>query len=209
MSRPSRCGRSRSRGRARWSVSPVRASTALLYTMDPDFRELFKVKANFDMRIDRTRSTRRDYAGPDRRRHPARRPAAGRPQRRRPRGRGGHAPGRRPQQALDPVWRRSRTSCARRPTGRVRRTPTVITEEHISHAIASRYERVNLIERNIREAMRERDHRGRHRGRGRRSGQRPLRHRPRRHGLRPAVAHHRDGRRRARRASSTCSARRT
>jgi lon-related putative ATP-dependent protease len=33
-----------------------------LYTMDPDFRELFKVKANFDMRIDRTPEHENDYA---------------------------------------------------------------------------------------------------------------------------------------------------
>ncbi len=34
-----------------------------LYTMDPDFRELFKVKANFDMRIDRTPQHELEYAG--------------------------------------------------------------------------------------------------------------------------------------------------
>jgi lon-related putative ATP-dependent protease len=34
-----------------------------LYTLDPDFRELFKVKANFDMRIDRTTEHEEDYAG--------------------------------------------------------------------------------------------------------------------------------------------------
>ena len=35
----------------------------LLYTLDPDFRELFKVKANFDMRIDRTPEHEMEYAG--------------------------------------------------------------------------------------------------------------------------------------------------
>ncbi|HEU0073726.1 MAG TPA: ATP-binding protein [Dehalococcoidia bacterium] len=35
----------------------------LLYTLDPDFRELFKVKANFDMRIDRTPQHELEYAG--------------------------------------------------------------------------------------------------------------------------------------------------
>jgi lon-related putative ATP-dependent protease len=34
-----------------------------LYTQDPDFRELFKVKADFDMHIDRTPENERDYAG--------------------------------------------------------------------------------------------------------------------------------------------------
>jgi lon-related putative ATP-dependent protease len=34
-----------------------------LYTLDPDFRELFKVKANFDMRIDRTPEHEMEYAG--------------------------------------------------------------------------------------------------------------------------------------------------
>jgi lon-related putative ATP-dependent protease len=35
----------------------------ILYTLDPDFRELFKVKANFDMRIDRTPAHELEYAG--------------------------------------------------------------------------------------------------------------------------------------------------
>jgi lon-related putative ATP-dependent protease len=35
----------------------------ILYTLDPDFRELFKVKANFDMRIDRTPEHELEYAG--------------------------------------------------------------------------------------------------------------------------------------------------
>jgi lon-related putative ATP-dependent protease len=35
----------------------------ILYTLDPDFRELFKVKANFDMRIDRTPEHEMEYAG--------------------------------------------------------------------------------------------------------------------------------------------------
>ena len=35
----------------------------VLYTLDPDFRELFKVKANFDMRIDRTPEHELEYAG--------------------------------------------------------------------------------------------------------------------------------------------------
>ncbi len=39
----------------------------LLYTVDPDFRELFKVKANFDMRIDRTPEHELEYAGLNRR----------------------------------------------------------------------------------------------------------------------------------------------
>jgi lon-related putative ATP-dependent protease len=34
-----------------------------LYIGDPDFRELFKVKANFDMRIERTPAHEQDYAG--------------------------------------------------------------------------------------------------------------------------------------------------
>jgi lon-related putative ATP-dependent protease len=34
-----------------------------LYMLDPDFRELFKVKANFDMRIDRTPEHELEYAG--------------------------------------------------------------------------------------------------------------------------------------------------
>jgi lon-related putative ATP-dependent protease len=34
-----------------------------LYSLDPDFRELFKVKANFDMRIDRTPENIQAYAG--------------------------------------------------------------------------------------------------------------------------------------------------
>jgi len=35
----------------------------LLYTLDPDFRELFKVKADFDLHIDRTPKHEQDYAG--------------------------------------------------------------------------------------------------------------------------------------------------
>ena len=35
----------------------------ILYTLDPDFRELFKVKANFQMRIDRTPEHELEYAG--------------------------------------------------------------------------------------------------------------------------------------------------
>jgi lon-related putative ATP-dependent protease len=35
----------------------------MLYVNDPDFRELFKVKANFDMRIERTPANEQDYAG--------------------------------------------------------------------------------------------------------------------------------------------------
>ncbi|MGE0688807.1 MAG: Lon protease family protein, partial [Dehalococcoidia bacterium] len=34
-----------------------------LYTSDPDFRELFKVKADFDMHIDRTPEHEKEYAG--------------------------------------------------------------------------------------------------------------------------------------------------
>jgi lon-related putative ATP-dependent protease len=35
----------------------------ILYTLDPEFRELFKVKANFDSRIDRTPENEAAYAG--------------------------------------------------------------------------------------------------------------------------------------------------
>ena len=35
----------------------------ILYTLDPDFRELFKVKADFDMHIDRTPENEQAYAG--------------------------------------------------------------------------------------------------------------------------------------------------
>jgi lon-related putative ATP-dependent protease len=35
----------------------------LLYALDPDLRELFKIKANFDMRIDRTPQHELEYAG--------------------------------------------------------------------------------------------------------------------------------------------------
>jgi predicted ATP-dependent protease len=35
----------------------------LLYSADPDFRELFKVKADFDLHIDRTPEHIREYAG--------------------------------------------------------------------------------------------------------------------------------------------------
>jgi lon-related putative ATP-dependent protease len=45
-------------------VGVIRESVyRMLYTADPDFRELFKVKANFDMRIERTPEHEREYAG--------------------------------------------------------------------------------------------------------------------------------------------------
>jgi len=45
-------------------IAIVRESVyRLLYALDPDLRELFKVKANFDMRIERTRENEMAYAG--------------------------------------------------------------------------------------------------------------------------------------------------
>ena len=86
----------------------------ILYTVDPDFRELFKVKANFDMRIDRTPEHERSTPGLIAAVTSERRPAAPGPGGRGARDRAGHAAGGGPQQAVDPV-RRDR---GRRPRGR-------------------------------------------------------------------------------------------
>jgi lon-related putative ATP-dependent protease len=123
-----------------------------LYTLDPDFRELFKVKANFDMRIDRTPAHEQDYAGL----------IAAVTQR----------------EGLLPL---DRTGVARVVEEGMRMADdhnklsilfgeiadivreaahwahgdgaTVVTAEHVSRAVQERHERVNLIEENVREAI--------------------------------------------------------
>jgi lon-related putative ATP-dependent protease len=125
----------------------------MLYTLDPDFRELFKVKANFDMRIDRTPENEADYAGL----------IAAVTQR----------------EGLPPV---DRTGVARIVDEGMRlaedhnklsilfgviadivreaaywaraENAAAITDDHVSRAITARYDRVNLIERNARESIR-------------------------------------------------------
>jgi lon-related putative ATP-dependent protease len=124
-----------------------------LYTMDPDFRELFKVKANFDMRIDRTPENEEDYAGllasvTQREGLP-------------PVDRGGVA--RVVEEGMRMAEDHNKLSILFGEIADIVREAAywarqgaspVITEQHISRAIAARYERVNLIEHNVREAIR-------------------------------------------------------
>jgi predicted ATP-dependent protease len=124
-----------------------------LYTADPDFRELFKVKANFDMRIDRTPENEEDYAGllasvTQREGLP-------------PVDRGGVA--RVVEEGMRMAEDHNKLSILFGEIADIVREAAywarqgaspVITEQHISRAIAARYERVNLIEHNVREAIR-------------------------------------------------------
>jgi lon-related putative ATP-dependent protease len=125
----------------------------LLYTLDPDFRELFKVKANFDMRIDRTPEHEEDYAGliasvTQREELP-------------PMDRAGVA------RVVDEGMRLAEdhhklsilfgviSDIVREAAYWARENgEDVIGETHVSRAIAARNERVNLIEHNVREAVR-------------------------------------------------------
>jgi lon-related putative ATP-dependent protease len=124
----------------------------VLYTLDPDFRELFKVKANFDMRIDRTPKHEQEYAGL----------IAGVTQR----------------EGLPPL---DRAAVARVIEEGMRlaedhnklsilfgeiadvvreaahwarqENASVVTAEHVSHSVRARNERVNLYEENLHEAI--------------------------------------------------------
>jgi len=125
----------------------------MLYTLDPDFRELFKVKANFDMRIDRTPEHEEDYAGllasvTQREGLP-------------PVDRGGVA--RVVEEGMRLAEDHNKLSIlfgeisdiVREAAYWARQAASpAITEQHISRAIAARYERVNLIEHNVRESIR-------------------------------------------------------
>jgi lon-related putative ATP-dependent protease len=124
-----------------------------LYTSDPDFRELFKVKANFDMRIDRTSENEEDYAGLI----AAVTQKEGLP----PVDRGGVA--RVVEEGMRLADDHNKLSIlfgvisdiVREAAYWARQSDSpVITAEHISHAIAARNGRVNLIETNSREAIR-------------------------------------------------------
>jgi lon-related putative ATP-dependent protease len=125
----------------------------LLYTMDPDFRELFKVKANFDMRIDRTPEHEEDYAGLI----AAVTQREGLP----PVDRGGVA--RIVEEGMRLAEDHNKLSIlfgvlcdiVREAAYQAEQEgATVITEAHVSSAVAARNERVNLIEHNVREAIR-------------------------------------------------------
>jgi lon-related putative ATP-dependent protease len=124
-----------------------------LYTSDPDFRELFKVKANFDMRIDRTSENEEDYAGLI----AAVTQKEGLP----PVDRGGVA--RVVEEGMRLADDHNKLSIlfgvisdiVREAAYWARQSDSpVITAEHISHAITARNVRVNLIETNSREAIR-------------------------------------------------------
>ena len=125
----------------------------LLYTLDPDFRELFKVKANFDLRIDRTPENEADYAGLI--------AAVTKREDLPPVDRAGVA------RVVDEGMRLAEdhnklsilfgviADIVREAAYWARENnQACITEEHISRAIAARNERVNLIEHNAREAIR-------------------------------------------------------
>ena len=124
-----------------------------LYTMDPDFRELFKVKANFDLRIDRTPEHQTDYA--------ALLAAVTQRENLPPVDRSGVA--RVVEEGMRLADDHNKLSVlfgvisdiVREGAYWARQSASpVITAEHISHAIAARNERVNLIEDNSREAIR-------------------------------------------------------
>lgn len=124
-----------------------------LYTMDPDFRELFKVKANFDLRIDRTPEHEEDYAGLI--------AAVTQKEKLPPMDRGGVA--RVVEEGMRLAEDHNKLSIlfgvisdiVREAAYWARQTgSSVITAEHVSRAIEARNERVNLIEHNTREAIR-------------------------------------------------------
>ena len=124
-----------------------------LYVSDPDFRELFKVKANFDMRIDRTPEHEDDYAAliasvTQREGLP-------------PVDRGGVA--RIVEEGMRMADDHNKLSIlfgvicdiVREAAYWARQDgAAVISEAHVSRAIAARYDRVNLIEHNVRESIR-------------------------------------------------------
>jgi predicted ATP-dependent protease len=124
----------------------------LLYLLDPDFRELFKVKADFDMNIDRTAANERAYAGL----------IAGVTKREKlpPLDRGAVA------RVVEEGMRLAedhnklsikfgdltdivRESCF----WAQQRQADVVTQEHVSQAISERIHRVNLIEKKLREQV--------------------------------------------------------
>ncbi len=149
-----------------------------LYTFDPDFRELFKVKADFDMHIARTDEHEHAYAAliaaiTQREGLPASGRSGGCPHRRR-----GHAPGRRPAQNIDPLRRphgrspggRVLDAQRRQRRGRPRADTTRGEGAHLSRQ----------PDRGARPRICRARHRARrHAGRGHRPGERPLGSRPR------------------------------
>jgi lon-related putative ATP-dependent protease len=124
----------------------------ILYTADPDFRELFKVKANFDMRIDRTPEHELEYAGLI----AAVTKAEGLP----PLDRGAVA--RIVEQGVRLAEDHSKLSILFGDIADVVREAahwaktdgaSVIAAVHVERSIRERKQRVNLVEENVREAM--------------------------------------------------------
>ncbi len=123
-----------------------------LYNLDPDFRELFKVKANFDMRIDRTPKHEQEYAGL----------IAGVTKRENllPLDRGAVA--KVIEQGMRLADDHNKLSILFGDIADVVREAShwagqsgskVVTAEHVSHSIRARNERVNLYEENLHEAI--------------------------------------------------------
>jgi lon-related putative ATP-dependent protease len=123
-----------------------------LYSLDPDFRELFKVKASFDMRIDRTSENERAYAGL----------IAGVAKRENlpPLDRGAVA--RLVEEGMRMADDHTKLSIlfgtisdiVREAAHLARQEESpVITASHVSRSVRQRHERVNLIEENMREAI--------------------------------------------------------
>jgi lon-related putative ATP-dependent protease len=124
----------------------------LLYTLDPDFRELFKVKANFDMRIDRTPQHELEYAGLI----AAVTKREGLP----PLDRGGVA--RVVEQGMRLAEDHNKLSILFGEITDVVREAAhwaslegapVVTADHVERSVRERKQRVNLIEENVREAI--------------------------------------------------------
>ena len=134
----------------------------ILYTLDPDFRELFKVKADFDIHIDRTPENEAAYAGL----------IASVTQREGllPLDRGAVA------RVVEEGMRMAEdhtklsiqfgdiTDIVREASHWARgEGAKAVTAEHIRHTVTKRESRVDLVEQNMREAIERRDHPGRDR----------------------------------------------
>ena len=123
-----------------------------LYTTDPDFRELFKVKASFDMRIDRTPENERAYAGliagVAKRENlpPLERGAVARVVEEGMRMADDHTKLSILFGAISDIVREA-AHIARQDDS------PVITAEHVGRSVRQRHERVNLLEDNMREAI--------------------------------------------------------
>lgn len=124
----------------------------MLYALDPDFRELFKVKANFDMRIERTPENAMAYAGliasvtkreglP-----PLDRTAVARIVDEGARMAADHS---KLSIRFGDITDIVREAAHWAETG----GDEVVTAEHVVHAIRERESRVNLVEENLREAI--------------------------------------------------------